>query len=514
MAAIVAAVALLRWRLIEVPLERDEGEYAYNAQLVLAGNAPFEAAHATQKLPGVALMCAPALAVVPDLPAGLHAELLAIHAASCVLLFLLLRAFLGPLPAVCGAAAFSVLALGSGVLGMAAHATHFVVFWALAGFVLLRPALGREASWLRLILSGAAFGCALLMRQPSAAYLLAAGVWLASTDRARGTRTRRSLARVAVLACAATFPLALTMAWMASADSFATFWFWTVEYASSYGTQMSSSDGLRALRATSWAIGIQAWPLLILAAIGLIVLCFRRDGWTRLAWPWLAATALAVAAGWYFRPHYFVQALPVAAALVATAVGAMPLASRRRSIAAGACVALAIAITLGQQRELLFEATPEQYSRRVYTGNLFVEAEDVARELRERAAPGDTLAILGSEPQIYALSGLRSASPYIYTYSFMEVAEHARRFQDEFIAQIERARPRFVLNVVGPASWLARDGSDMHVFDWSARFLRERYELVGVCAWKSEPLWDAAARAAQPTQRAHIQVFQRRDQRP
>ncbi|HKQ67456.1 MAG TPA: hypothetical protein VJZ73_20725, partial [Methylomirabilota bacterium] len=51
-AAVVLAAALIRLRLLEVPLDRDEGEYAYFGQLLLAGVPPYAAAY-NLKLPGI-----------------------------------------------------------------------------------------------------------------------------------------------------------------------------------------------------------------------------------------------------------------------------------------------------------------------------------------------------------------------------------------------------------------------------------------------------------------------------
>ena len=41
---VIVATALLRIHLIEVPLERDEGEYAYAGQLMLQGIPPYKLA--------------------------------------------------------------------------------------------------------------------------------------------------------------------------------------------------------------------------------------------------------------------------------------------------------------------------------------------------------------------------------------------------------------------------------------------------------------------------------------
>jgi hypothetical protein len=56
--AILVVTALLRIRLLGVPLERDEGEYAYVGQLILQREVPYLAAR-NMKLPGVYYAYAP-----------------------------------------------------------------------------------------------------------------------------------------------------------------------------------------------------------------------------------------------------------------------------------------------------------------------------------------------------------------------------------------------------------------------------------------------------------------------
>jgi len=49
---IVICAAAVRWRIAPMPLERDEGEYAYVAQQMLNGVPPYESAY-SMKLPGI-----------------------------------------------------------------------------------------------------------------------------------------------------------------------------------------------------------------------------------------------------------------------------------------------------------------------------------------------------------------------------------------------------------------------------------------------------------------------------
>ena len=51
LAVVILFFAVVRFRLRDVPLERDEGEYAYCGQLMLQGIPPYKLAY-NMKLPG------------------------------------------------------------------------------------------------------------------------------------------------------------------------------------------------------------------------------------------------------------------------------------------------------------------------------------------------------------------------------------------------------------------------------------------------------------------------------
>ena len=92
---VVALVALVRVRLADVPLERDEGEYAYAGQLILEGVPPYRLAY-DMKFPGTYYAYAAVLATFGASPRGIHLGLLAINAATIVAVFALARPTCGP----------------------------------------------------------------------------------------------------------------------------------------------------------------------------------------------------------------------------------------------------------------------------------------------------------------------------------------------------------------------------------------------------------------------------------
>src|SRR5580692_10211323 len=71
MAVAVLLVVVVRIRLLGIPLERDEGEYAYMGQLMLEGIPPYKLAY-NMKLPGTYAAYAAMMAVFGQTTAGIH----------------------------------------------------------------------------------------------------------------------------------------------------------------------------------------------------------------------------------------------------------------------------------------------------------------------------------------------------------------------------------------------------------------------------------------------------------
>src|SRR5208337_3135124 len=122
---VIVFFGLIRYRLRAMPLERDEGEYAYSGQLLLQGIPPYKLAY-NMKLPGIYAAYAAILATLGETPEGIHLGLLLVNAATTLLLYFLTLALSDRLAAWIAATTFALLSTSSSVLGFAAHATHFV----------------------------------------------------------------------------------------------------------------------------------------------------------------------------------------------------------------------------------------------------------------------------------------------------------------------------------------------------------------------------------------------------
>jgi len=87
---VLLAAAAVRIRLITMPLERDEGEFAYMGQLMLQGVPPYKIAY-NMKFPGIYAIYALMMAIFGQTIVGVHLGLLVANSISIVLVFILGR---------------------------------------------------------------------------------------------------------------------------------------------------------------------------------------------------------------------------------------------------------------------------------------------------------------------------------------------------------------------------------------------------------------------------------------
>ena len=105
--AVIFAV-FVRVRLRELPLERDEGEFAYAGQLLLDGIPPYKLAY-NMKLPGTYIAYAALMAVFGQTIAGIHLGLLAVNVATILLLYRLTRELFDPISAGLAAVFYAIM---------------------------------------------------------------------------------------------------------------------------------------------------------------------------------------------------------------------------------------------------------------------------------------------------------------------------------------------------------------------------------------------------------------------
>jgi hypothetical protein len=479
---VILCFAFLRFRLRDVPLERDEGEYAYSGQLILQGIPPYLLAY-NMKLPGTYAAYALIMAVFGQTSAGIHTGLLLLNAATTLLIFALARKLFGAFSAAFAGMTYALLSASPSVLGMAGHATHFVVFAAAAGILILLSAI--ESHRLALFFwSGTCLGLAFLMKQPGIVFSAFSIAYLIYSEWKRLVDWRFLLVRVSVLCAGIAWPFALTCLLLFRAGVFKNFWFWTFSYARTYATDLSLAEGFHEFRATVADLLRLNTAIWIIAACGLIALFWYRRARSSAVFVTglLVFSFAGVSAGLYFRSHYFILLLPALSLLCGLSVRTVQEFLTNRGLRFSqvippAVFAVAFAISLFQQRSFLFAPDPATACRRIYSANPFLEAQQIGEYLKANSPPSARVAIFGSEPEIYFYAARHSATGYIYTYGLMEDQKYADRMQREMIDEVTRSQPDFLVFVDDELSWLWQPGGSRETFfAWMQMYINTQYE--------------------------------------
>ena len=540
---VLAIGGVIRAGLLDVPLERDEGEYAYGGQLLLEGVLPYEGLY-SMKMPGIYAAYAAQLSVFGQSHIGVHLGLLVVVGLNTILVFALGRRLVGSAGALAAAGAYTALSLLPTVHGFIANAEHYVLLPALAGLLLLLIGLERRSGRL-LFAAGLALGAAALTKQHGAAFWLLAvvyaGIWhcrsgggrsVADSGRRQAApieRSRRVAAvrAVGLLTAGPVLLLGIVFLIYLAAGSFEKLWLWTVRYALLYAASGRLSDAPAVLFRESSPVFWSAWLIFAVAAAGLGVQLFgprpgywrgdkrersgrqpkasasrpgrgvpvsqvdaspaRPEGAHRGFLPLFALFSfLAICPGFHFRPHYFLLIVPAAALLFGGAVEACARYGHARRLPSGrfgfaiAVGMIPLVAAIVENRDFLFEMSAREISRQLYGGNPFPESLEIADYIRRHSGPQDRLVVLGSEPQIYFYAHRRSVTGHVYMYPMMEYHALAPGMQEEMIRDIERSRPAWIVWVRVPMSWTVRPNSHRKILTWADRYCRRYYRLEGL----------------------------------
>jgi hypothetical protein len=484
-------VVAIRIRLLGIPLERDEGEYAYAGQLILQGIPPYNLAY-NMKFPGTYAAYAVIMSIFGQTIHAIHLGLLLINVATIALIFLVGRRLIDTMAGVTAAASYAVLSVSPSVLGLAAHATNFVVLPVLGGILLLlkkQRVTSSEPSQtnqlVRLFASGLLFGIGALMKQPGLLFIPFGAIYIVWNDLNRRVSLNRMLLRILIFVTGVAVPLGVTSLILWHAGVFDKFCFWTINYAWQYGSLVPVSQAPQIFLRNANEVVLTGWPVWMLAGIG--ALTGLWDQRTRASILFLIGllffSALAVCPGFYFRTHYFILVLPAISLLAGAAISKLTEILEGRLILIRLVPVLLFAVALSVpillDKKIFFEVSPNQACGLIYPDNPFLESVRIGTYVREHTEPSDTIAVLGSEPEIYFYSHRHSATGYIYTYGLMESQKYAQQMQQDMIREIEAARPKYLVSVAIVYSWLRRPDSAEAIFNWANEYMLQNYTATG-----------------------------------
>jgi len=472
--------------MLEMPLERDEGEYAYMGQLMLEGVPPYSLAY-NMKMPGVYAAYAVVLAIFGQTQSGIHLSIIFINTATIILLFFLTKKLFGPIAGAAAGVFFAITSV-SRYLNATANAENFVVLPALAGILLLMK-FEETKKILYLIIGGVLLGIGFMMKQHGAGFILFGLFYLIYKHLSRKPVIWKELIQaISIYSFFTVLPFLITCLILWCCGVFGKFWFWTFEYARHYVSMVSYADFFARLKGAIGTVILSGTVIWWSALFGFLSILWnsrnRKHG--VLVFGLLVSSFIAICPGFYFRFHYFVLFLPVMSILAAMCIIAIQdfIGKFIKSASKTGFISILIVFAFWfqsfySQRNYFTESDITALARANFGSNPFSEAVNVGKYIKNHSVKGDQIAILGSEPEILFYAHRRSASTYVYTYPLMEPHPYAIEMQKEMIEQIEAARPRFIVFVKFPFSWVVRRKSERLIFNWADSYVPKHYRQIG-----------------------------------
>ncbi|MDP8255478.1 MAG: glycosyltransferase family 39 protein [Candidatus Alcyoniella australis] len=458
--AVLAAV-LLRLAALDVPLDRDEGMYAYGAWRALDGERLYVDV-VDSKPPGIFAVYGLALALGGGTRA-IHATLIAVTVLCALLIFRLTRKWYTTRAACIAAALLALTQVAPAYFGFSANVEQYMALLIIAALLSLPRDEHDRQPW-RYVLCGALIGAAALFKPVALTEGLPilALVWLAAG------RTRQRLAGLALVGAGFGLTLALCLAYFACRGSASELIYWALGYNVGYSSSIGLDQRWRILAYEALSRGMLArdLPLLAVASIGAVTLLRRTDKKRAAAWfapAWLLSAFIGVSASGRYTPHYFQQLLPPLCMLAAiggdklidiTAASGLGESYRRVST----CVILLLLLVFPTAAQWpLYRLSGNELSRTMFGLNPFVEGELVGAYLAENTDPEQTVYVLGSEPQFAYHARRRLASSIAFTAPLIEQHPDSPRLRQRVLEQIERNQPRYVVRMRLPSSLVIRD---------------------------------------------------------
>lgn len=482
---LVLFVLLVRIRLLGIPLERDEGEYALMGQLLLKGIPPYEAAY-NMKLPGTYYMYALLMALLGQTAVGVHLGLLVVNLASIAGMFFIGRRLAGEGLGLLAASLFAYLSLAPNYFGFAAHATHFNALFSVLGFLwLLR--YKDDQKRIDLLVGGLFFGLAFIMKQQAVFLLVFGFLAVALVDWPRRRSVPSYLATLAMYGAMLILPFLLVVLSAMATGTFDQFYHWTIAYAREYAGTKTWAEGMISLNSyyNKLSNGMHLFWIAGLAGFAMLFIPAKLKPSRILLLLYGILSMACVVPGLYFRPHYFIVFLPALALLGAVTLYAIGELLRHIRIPAAGLVPFLLLLVIlvsgiNKHKNYLFADGPQKICRDMFgASNPFVESEAIGKFIRDNSTPADRVAVLGSEPQIYFYADRVPATGFIYAYPLMENQPYSQQMQQDMIREIEASAPKFMVYVYSPLSWLRKDGSSMDIFNWHDNY-KTAYNYVGV----------------------------------
>jgi len=478
LAVIILAVLAIRIPLLNIPLDRDEGGYAYIAWRMDFGEQLYRD-WIDQKPPGVFWIYHVALSLPMDATQAVHFMAMLFSVASACALFWLAMRYTTPFWAMTAAVMFGILSADPLVEGTSANTELFMLLPLILSLIaLLAATRKRNGGFTLALLAGALTGAAIAFKQVAIVNwpLLVFGYWLL----VEGTRRLgRTVAFAAWSAIGTASVWAFIALYFQLHHELHGLIYNVFTHNLGYVETLSWKDRLESCMLALHGIYVSEAALWIFSAAGLFALW--KGGRHRILLfvaAWSATSLAGVCMSGYFFRHYFEQLLPalcLAAALGAEAIAqagfwkTAPQTTRRAVL----CIAL-LALPLTVAAPFLFVYTPREAVREIYPGNaLFADMPELGKRIAALTHPTDRVFMFGADPEALFYARRISATRYIFLLPLYGSYGDADALQKQTAAEVSASAPTAAVYL--PNQMFFDPGDDQYFTNWSKAYLKSQF---------------------------------------
>ena len=485
---VILIIIVIRSNYVNIPFERDEGSYAYSGKIILEGAVPFKDI-GSQRLPGVFYCYAFIISIFGYTLKSLHIAFIVINILSSIIIYFTTRKLFNTIAAIGASLFWAFLSMNMAISGFTIQSEHLVAFFALCGIYSLLKYFDKY-SYYWIILSGLSFCLAFEVKQTSFFLGFFAGLILVGRQFfIRNRNYKQIIISTLLFAACIIVPVIVDLLIVFKRGGYEDFNYWFFDIRKEYSSVITFDQGLEYLGMNFNAMYQNYKFIWILSFLGSISIFFTNAKW------WLKFFVigfytfgfLTVMPGNHYYGHYFLQWVPTVCISASAFIYFVneTLINKLKIKKSSTYIILTILVIfsfshLSALKKYYFNKNNTQILRQVYGLNPFPESKIIADKLNTLMKPEDKLAVFGTEIQMYFYTNKKSPSRFAGSGALLEFpVKKSEEWQNEFITDVEKANPKYLVFFSHPISWMANPNVKNLIFPWFDKFSAEKYNLIG-----------------------------------
>lgn len=513
----------IRSNFLLIPFERDEGIYSYFGNLVIEGGVPYKD-FIEAKFPGIFYFYGFMISTFGDTLKGMHTGFMYLNLLTIILIYFTSRNLFSPIAGLISATTFAFVSLTANLSGFTVQSEHGVAFFISLG--LLFYSLTRiYGKWYNFALMGLFLGCAVMVKT-NAIFLALFGGFVIVTDFlfTKPKVFKKFFIDILSYSLGGISIVAVLFYIIYTKGTFDDMIKWAYEHPKSYISNMPFEEGKKYFEYSRDAI-VQNHKFFWVHAVLALAVCLLKPINIKLkifAFLLLGASFMTIVPGYFFYGHYWIQMIPglaiVAGLTYQSIIGIIQkyfnLTNVRYQYIYLGIFGLLTFNHVSGLKSYYYHPNYERILRTVYGNNPFPESMEIANYINANSKPEDNIVLLGSEPQIYFYTKKRCPSRFAYFTALVNNTAYHKEWQREFTADVEKAKPKFVVFFNHPFSLLVQPNTDNYIFEWANKYINEGYQLIGLVdmidGQQSSYIWKEALNNYKPISKNLIYIYERK----